>query len=203
MKERQVIVVAAVSGLLFLIALFFQPVTSAFLNVVLNWAIILTAVTLLIAIGSLVATHIRYIAIGRRGFLFSLVFIAAFTATFAFGIIRGADDARYLQVIRAIQVPLEMALLGLVALVMMSAAIKVFRVRGWSILTVSFGISALGFLFLNLGFLPVTQNSFLSVAVASLQRLPVIGARGMLIGVALGAVITSIRILFGQVVENE
>ena len=203
MKDRQVVVIASVSGILFLVALFFQPVTSSYLNVVLNWAIVLTAITLLVAISNLVITHLRYIAVGRRGFLFSLVFIAAFAATFVFGILRGSDDTQYLRWIKAIQVPLETALLGLLALVMMSAAIKIFRVRGWSILTVSFGLSALLFLFLNLGFFPIAQNSTLFVVVTALQKLPVVGARGLLIGAALGAVIAALRVLFGQVVENE
>lgn len=203
MKDRQVVVIASVSGILFLVALFFQPVTSSYLNMVLNWAIVLTAITLLVAISNLVITHLRYIAVGRRGFLFSLVFIATFAATFVFGILRGSDDTQYLRWIKAIQVPLETALLGLLALVMMSAAIKIFRVRGWSILTVSFGLSALLFLFLNLGFLPIAQNSTLFVVVTALQKLPVVGARGLLIGAALGAVIAALRVLFGPVVENE
>ena len=203
MKDRQVVVIASVSGILFLVALFFQPVTSSYLNVVLNWAIVLTAITLLVALSNLVITHLRYIAVGRRGFLFSLVFIATFAATFVFGILRGSDDTQYLRWIKAIQLPLETALLGLLALVMMSAAIKIFRVRGWSILTVSFGLSALLFLFLNLGFFPIAQNSTLFVVVTALQKLPVVGARGLLIGAALGAVIAALRVLFGQVVENE
>ena len=197
------VIIASVSGILFLVALFFQPVTSSYLNVVLNWAIVLTAITLLVALSNLVITHLRYIAVGRRGFLFSLVFIATFAATFVFGILRGSDDTQYLRWIKAIQVPLETALLGLLALVMMSAAIKIFRVRGWSILTVSFGLSALLFLFLNLGFFPIAQNSTLFVVVTALQKLPVVGARGLLIGAALGAVIAALRVLFGQVVENE
>lgn len=197
------VVIASVSGILFLVALFFQPITSSYLNVVLNWAIVLTAITLLVAISNLVIAHLRYIAVGRRGFLFSLVFIAAFAATFVFGILRGSDDTQYLRWIKAIQLPLETALLGLLALVMMSAAIKIFRVRGWSILTVSFGLSALLFLFLNLGFFPIAQNSTLFVVVTALQKLPVVGARGLLIGAALGAVIAALRVLFGQVVENE
>lgn len=197
------VVIASVSGILFLVALFFQPITSSYLNVVLNWAIVLTAITLLVSISNLVITHLRYIAVGRRGFLFSLVFIAAFAATFVFGILRGSDDTQYLRWIKAIQLPLETALLGLLALVMMSAAIKIFRVKGWSILTVSFGLSALLFLFLNLGVLPIAQNSTLFVVVTALQKLPVVGARGLLIGAALGAVIAALRVLFGQVVENE
>lgn len=65
-------------------------------------------------------------------------------------------------------------------------------------LTVSFGFSALVFLFLNLGFLRQDSNPGLSQLFSTLQRLPMVGARGLLIGVALGALLMALRVLFGQ-----
>lgn len=203
MKRNAGVLIAAISGLLFLATLFFQPRTSGYINLFLNWLIILTSVALLVAVARLIATHLRHIAVGRRGFLFSLVFILAFAATFFGGLLMGETNPDYLRWIRAVQLPLETALLGLMALVMMSAAIKVFRERGWSILTLSFGLSALVFLFLNLGFLPLGDNQVLRQSIVVIQRLPIIGARGLLIGVALGALIMGLRVLFGQVVEHE
>ena len=203
MKDRVGIIIAVVSGLLFLAALFFQPVTAAWLNLILNWVIVVTAVALMVSVARLIATHLRHIAVGRRGFLFSMIFIIAFSATLIAGIFMGEENPEYLLWIRAIQVPLETALLGLVALVMMSVAIKVFRERGWSFLTLSFGFSALVFLFLNLGFLRLNQDPSLGKVVAVVQGLPMAGARGLLIGIALGALIMGLRMLFGQVVEND
>lgn len=79
-----------------------------------------------------------------------------------------------------------------------------FRERGgWSVLTISFGISALFFLFLNLGFLNFGENPGLDRVILAIRSLPVIGARGLLIGLALGALVMGLRALFGQVVENE
>lgn len=203
MKDRQGIAIIALAGILFLLALFVQPKTSAVLNVIINWTIVLSSVALLLAVARLVATHMRHIAVGRRGFLFSLVFFAAFAAAFIGGMFMGEGNPEYLKWIRAIQLPLETALLGLLALVMMSLAVKVFRERGWSVLTISFGISALFFLFLNLGFLKSGVNPGLDRVVIALKSLPVIGARGLLIGVALGTLVMGLRVLFGQVVENE
>jgi hypothetical protein len=202
-KDRVGIIIAVVSGLLFLAALFFQPVTAAWLNLILNWVIVVTAVGLMVSVARLIATHLRHIAVGRRGFLFSMIFIIAFSATLIAGIFMGEENPEYLRWIRAIQVPLETALLGLVALVMMSVATKVFRERGWSFLTLSFGFSALVFLFLNLGFLRLNQDPSLGKVVAVVQGLPMAGARGLLIGIALGALFMGLRMLFGQVVEND
>ncbi|MDD2521905.1 MAG: hypothetical protein PHW11_03660 [Anaerolineaceae bacterium] len=203
MKQRAPVIVAAVSGLVMLAAFFFQPYTAPYLGLVLNWAIIVSSVALLVAIASLVVIHIRFIVKGRKGFLYSIVLVVAFLVTLGLGWYSGLDDPAYLAGIRAILVPLENALMALVALVLMSAAVKIFRVRGWSILTVSFGLSALVFLFLNLGFLRFEGNPGMSQVVSMIQRLPIVGARGLLIGVALGALLMALRVLFGQEVERE
>lgn len=198
MKQRTPVIVAAISGLLMLAAFFFQPFTAPYLGLVLNWAIILSSVALLVAIASLVVTHIRFIVKGRKGFLYSIVLVVAFFGTLVLGWYLGVDDSAYLEGIRTVLVPLENALMALIALVLMSAAVKIFRVRGWSMLTVSFGFSALVFLFLNLGFLRQDSNPGLSQLFSTLQRLPMVGARGLLIGVALGALLMALRVLFGQ-----
>ena len=197
MKQRTPVIVAAIAGLVMLAAFFFQPFTAPYLGLVLNWAIILSSVALLVAIASLVVTHIRFIVKGRKGFLHSIVLVVAFFGTLVLGLYLGVDDPAYLEGIRTVLVPLENALMALIALVLMSAAVKIFRVRGWSILTVSFGLSALVFLFLNLGFLRLESNPGLNQLVSTLQRLPIVGARGLLIGVALGALLMALRVLFG------
>lgn len=203
MRQRLALITAALSGSVVLLLLFFQPVAGAYLALVLNWAIIVASVALLVAIASLLVTHIRFIAVGRRGFIYSFVLITAFTATFLIGIFRGVENPGYLNWIAAFQKPLEISLLGLIALLMMSAAVKLFRVRGWSVLTVSFAISALLFLFLNLGLSDWGGNQIFSTLIAAFLRLPVIGARGLLIGVALGALLVGFRVLIGQESDNE
>lgn len=203
MKPRLPAVVAAVSGLAMLAAFFFQPVTSPYLGLVLNWAIIVSSMALLVAMASLAVTHIRFIIDGQKGFLYSIVLLVAFFSTLIIGWYRGLEDPQYLDWLRMILVPVETALMGLIALVLMSAAVKIFRVRGWSILTVSFALSALFFLFLNLGFLRHDANSTLTAVISTLQRLPLVGARGLLIGVGVGALLMALRVLFGQEVARE
>ncbi len=203
MKQRTPVIVAAISGFILLAAFLFQEFTAPYLGLVLNWAIIVSSVALLVAIASLVVTHIRFIVIGRKGFLYSIVLVVSFLATLILGWYLGLDDPDYLEGIRTVLVPLENALMGLIALILMSGAVKIFRVRGWSILTVSFGLSALLFLFLNLGFLRFDSIPGVNVIVSNLQRLPIIGARGLLIGVALGALLMGLQVLFGQEVMRE
>ena len=198
MKQRLPVIIAAISGLVILAAFFFQPFTAPYLGLVLNWAIIVSSVALLVAIAGLFVTHIRFILKGRRGFLYSIILVLTFLATLILGWYLGLDDPAYLIGIQTVLVPLENALMALIALILMSAAVKIFRVRGWSVLTISFGVSALVFLFLNLGFFQFDSVPGLGAVVSVLQRLPLIGARGLLIGLGLGALLMGLRVLFGQ-----
>ena len=203
MKQKTTLIVAIVSGLLMLGALFFQPYASPYLALMLNWLIILSSSALLVGIAGLVVNHLGFIVKARKGCLYSLVLLVSFFATIVFGIILGMDNPDFLQGLSAILLPMQTALMALIALVLMSAAIKIFRQRGWSILTVSFAVSALLFLFLNLGFVRFDSNPASQNFVAIIQGLPMIGARGLLIGVALGALLMGLRVLFGQEASDE
>ena len=203
MKQKTSLIVAIISGLLMLGALFFQAYAAPYLALVLNWLIILSSSALLVGIAGLVVNHLGLILKARKGCLYSLVLLVSFFATIIFGIVLGVDNPDFLHGLSAFLVPMETALMALIALVLMSAAIKIFRQRGWSILTVSFAVSALLFLFLNLGFVRFDSNPALQNFVAIIQGLPMIGAKGLLIGVALGALLMGLWVLFGQEAWDE
>jgi len=198
MKRPLPLIVGILSGLVVLAAMFFIPQGGGILTMVLNWVIIVAATALLVAIASLVITHLRFIASGKKGFLLSLVLVISFLATLVFGLLRGVDDPVFLKWVGAIIRPIETALLGLVALVMMSAAMKIFRERGWSALTVSFGVSAIVFLILGLGFLQNLNIPELNEVIRVVEALPMIGARGLLIGIGIGLLMMAFRVLFGM-----
>jgi len=198
MKRPLPLIVGVLSGLTVLAAMFFAPLGGSILGVVLNWVIIVAGVALFVAIASLVLTHVRFVAAGKKGFLLSLVLVISFLATLVFGLLRGVDDPIFLKWVGAVVRPIETALLGLVALIMMSAAMKIFRERGWSALTVSFGISAVIFLVLGLGFLQNLNFPALTEVIRFIERLPMIGARGLLIGIGIGLLMMAFRVLFGM-----
>lgn len=197
MKRPLPLIVGLLSGLIVLAAMFLGPQGGSVLAVVLGWVIVLAGVALLVAIASLVLTHLRFIAKGKKGFLLSLVLVISFLATLVFGLLRGVEDPLFLRFVSAIIRPIETALLGLVALVMMSAAMKIFRERGWSALTVSFGVSAIVFLILGLGFLQNLNIPVLNEVIRFVEGLPMIGARGLLIGIGIGLLMMAFRVLFG------
>jgi len=198
MKRPLPLIVGVLSGLVVLAAMFFVPQGGSILATVLNWVIIVAGVALLVAIASLVLTHLRFIVKGKKGFLLSLVLVISFLATLVFGLLRGVDNPVFLKWVGAVIRPIETALLGLVALVMMSAAMKIFRERGWSALTVSFGVSAIIFLILGLGFLQNLNFPALNEVITFVEGLPMIGARGLLIGIGIGLLMMAFRVLFGM-----
>ena len=198
MKRPLPLIVGILSSLVVLAAMFFIPLGGSILSIVLNWVIIVAGMALLVAIASLVLTHLRFIVKGKKGFLLSLVLVISFLATLVFGLLRGVDNPVFLKWVGAVIRPIETALLGLVALVMMSAAMKIFHERGWSALTVSFGVSAIIFLILGLGFLQNLNFPALNGVITFVEGLPMIGARGLLIGIGIGLLMMAFRVLFGM-----
>ena len=198
MKKGLPIAVAILSGLFVLAGLIFQPYLGPYLGLVLNWAVIVGSMALLVAIASLIIYHARSILTARKGFIFSIVILASYGLSLVGGLWLGVDNPAYLKWVGAIQRPLEVSLLGLVALIMTSAAVQVFRNRGWSPLTVSFGLSAIFFLLIALGLLQTLEVPQIATVIGYIRQLPLVGARGLLIGVAIGAVMMAIRVLLGS-----
>ena len=97
MKRPLPLIVGILSGLIVLAAMFFVPQGSGILGVVLNWVIIVAGVALLVAIASLVLTHLRFVANGKKGFLLSLVLVISFLVTLVFGLLSGVDNPVFLK----------------------------------------------------------------------------------------------------------
>ena len=197
MKKTIPVLVAAAAALFILAALILGEPLAGWLEIVLNWAVIVASAALLVAIATLILTHLRNIVRGKRGFIFSIILISTFLVSFIGALVFGVDNSAYLRWVAAIQLPLETSLLGLAALVMTAAALQIFRSRGWSLLTLTFGISALVFLVISLGLLQALNIPVLTTVINYLQRLPMIGARGLLIGIGIGALLMGLRVMLG------
>ena len=197
MKRALPVIVAIITGVFILVALVLPVSLGGYLSIVLRWAIVVGAMALLVAIAHLFLAQWRRLMRGNKGSLYSLVFVLVFLLSLAGGLVLGVDDANYRLWVASIQKPLEVSLLGLLALVMTSAIVQFYRARGWSPLTLAFGISTLVFLVIGLGFLQALNIVQLTAALHVFEQLPLIGARGLLLGVATGALLLGLRVLFG------
>ncbi|MBI4732605.1 MAG: hypothetical protein HY781_10890 [Chloroflexi bacterium] len=170
-------------------------------NTLITWAILLTAFAILLGIINLLIVHVGKITRKQKGGFYSIILIFAMLATFAIGLLAPhfppaspAFDFAF----RAVQLPVEASLMALLAVTLTYASIRLPR-RRLSVFSVIFIITGLLVLLGTaplpfLGDTPLVSDT-LRPTIA--QVLAASGARGILIGVALGALATGLRVLFG------
>ncbi len=199
MKTPLTTLVAIICGCIVLLAYFipFEPVRGIS-DLIINWAVSLAGVAMLVAIFSLIMSHWQKVRQKKAADRYSILVIFGFALTFLIGLVFGGPGtADYRNVVTFIIVPIEAGLLGALAIGLVAAGFRLYRAnRGW--MTIVFGISAILFVLLNSGVfttgldIPLVKN-----ALGVLQRLPDAGGRGILIGLALGAITAGVRIILG------
>jgi len=197
MKKIVSIVIAISTGILVIAALIFRPQFNPLLTLILRWGITIGSMAALVGIAVLIKTHFQRIAVGKRGFFFSLIVLFGFSVSFLGGMLLGVDNPAYQLWISSIQLPLEISFLGLLTLILTTTGFRLYRLKGWTPLSISFGISAVVFLIIAMGYLQGLGNPTLDRVIEFIQRLPIAGGRGILIGMALGALVVGIRVLIG------
>ncbi len=166
---------------------------------IVNGAVILAAFATLVAILGLLGAHWRKMRARRSPDRYSIFALVGFFATLVFGFyyygLGGAEEKLFfLNIVNAVQVPVEASLMAAVAVVLTLACFRLFQ-RRKGILPVVFVVSVLVFLLVNSGLLASIRS--MDVALAVLQSLPVAGGRGILLGIALGSIMAGLRIIFG------
>lgn len=168
--------------------------------VLLEWSVLLAGIAVIIGIGNLFAVHLQKITQRKPGAIYSLTLLVFFLITFVIVIAVHYDPAVeaypsliFLQNIflNGIMVPTEISLMALLAVTLLYSGVRMLR---WRIdtKTILFLVTAL-LVLISTG--PLTsQIPFIGDA---LQVFATGGARGILIGVALGTLTTGLRILLG------
>ncbi|HPH94696.1 MAG TPA: hypothetical protein PKW33_09280 [Anaerolineaceae bacterium] len=183
-------------GLLVLAGYVFSPGLDEPLKYLLNMAAILTSVATLVGVANLLSVHLKKIR-SKQNALYSVVVLASFILTILLGLLFGPAAADFKAFVTSIQFPVEASLMALLAVTLPFALIRFMQQRRNTIMAVAFGISVLVFLITSIGFLTSSNIPVINDVVAFINRLPLAGARGLLIGVALGSLTAGIRILLG------
>jgi hypothetical protein len=185
--------VAIAIGLLVLLGYFFPIGVLKDLQIeFLKTAVLLAAFALLLGIYNLFAVHLGKIREGSKGALYSFVLIASLVITLAITLI-DPDGEITSWFFNYIQVPVETSLMAVLTVSLAYATVRLLnrRLNLSSIIFVFFAFLVLlgsGPIF---GFFIPGLKSVLS------QDLAGAGARGILLGVALGTIATGLRILTG------
>lgn len=168
--------------------------------VLLQIVIVTAAVAVIIGILNLLTVHWGRLRRLERGAFYSLVVIASAAAVIVvhFLDIRTNDAAEKPisgAIFEAVQVSLESALAGLMFFFLVYAAYRMMRDR----VTISGCLFTMAVLVILGGWLPMRDLEALQNLREWLLEVPVTaGARGLLIGIALGTVTVSLRVLIGQ-----
>lgn len=189
-------VLAIASGLIVLLGYFYPIEPLLQLRILLtNWAIILAGMAVLIGLYNLVAVHMEKVRSGGMGAAYSGVLLVALVLTFGYGLVFGPQDALLRAAVDAVIVPVEASLMAILAVTLIYASIRLLR-RRVDVFSVVFLVAAVLFLVavMPTPFGPVPGDQLLAGFMNVFSQG---GARGLLIGIALGALLTGLRVLFG------
>ncbi len=195
MKKFIPALMAIFAGLLVLAGYFLRESLSPVLIVVFDWAILLGGVAVLLGIGHWAAFHFQHVRQRKHLSFFSLVALLSFLTVFVTGVIITPQSAFFRKMILNIQVPVEASLAGVLAVILAFASIRLIRVRGWSPMSIAFLASALLYLVLDVIFIRTDLGSIGQAVLDLVRRLPLAGARGILLGMALGGLVVGLRVL--------
>lgn len=200
-KRSIPIIIAVVVGLLTFLGLLLNlPPLSQVSSLLLRWASFLAAIALLIGVLNLLAVHLNRLLKGNlySGVLaLSMVTVFAFAITDLVGITQGGIDI----IFNWVQFPLEAALSSLLAFLLLFAGVQLLR-RQRNVGGVLFLLTAvlvlLSTALATSRFVPPgLANIFTRVGETISTIFVTAGMRGILLGVALGTITLSIRLLLG------
>lgn len=207
-------VVAIGAGLIVLIGYFVNlQGMMEFRLLLFQWAVIVGGVAVLVGIWNLFSVHLQKIRAKKPGSIYSLVLLFFLLLTLFLLIFPlllqnlVSDDLTQANTVSAanaiildgIIIPVEVSLMAVLAVTLIVAAIRMLRTRADlpAIVFLATAFAALLGIGLRsfLGQIPVLGDLAQSQVITNALALG--GARGILIGVALGTLTTGLRILFG------
>jgi len=199
MKAPLATIVAICSGLVILAGYFFPiPALLAVRTPMLDWAVTLSGVAGLVAIIHLMfGVHLRRLREPGSKRFFSIVVIISFLVVSITGFYFGPTHVGYQKVVTAIQVPIETSLMALLAITLSYSSLRLLQ-RQRNLMGVIFFLSVIVFLVINSGVLAFSADiPILQDLLTGFHQIPTAGARGILLGIALGSLATGVRILIG------
>jgi len=176
---------------------YFIPLLQDLRGIFLNWALILTAVVLLVGILNLLLVHIKKIRTDEKNAIYSLILVIALLVTFVIALVFGPDSQYSVFIFDHILLPVETSLVALLAIILVYVLARMFW-RGVTLFNLLFAASALFVLGVTALVAWMPSLEFLSGINAWItQVLALAGARAILMGVALGVIATGLRVLIG------
>jgi hypothetical protein len=169
-------------------------------TIILQWGVVLAAAALLLGLVNLMAVHLTKIGAQEPGWVYSALLVVALVGTLVVGLLFGQESTLTLSLFQYIQQPVEATLAGLLAVSLTLGAVRLLS-RRRDLRTTVFLVTAM-IVLLGTGPWLVGNNGgiqqIFSGARAWVSQVWAAGAaRGLLLGIALGATATGLRVLLG------
>jgi hypothetical protein len=188
--------IAIAAGLFVLAGYFFQVEALVDLQVrLIDWAIIIAGMAVLVGVVNLVAVQMEKIRARQKGSIYGALLVFSLVITFVTGLLLTPEHSVMRLVVDAVIVPVEASLMAILAVTLIYASIRLLR-RRVDMMSIIFLVVALLFLILIMPtpFGPIPGDRAMIDFLGMFSRG---GARGLLIGIALGTLLTGLRVLFG------
>jgi hypothetical protein len=193
--------VALLAGGIVLADYFFPvPLLHTVSGWLLRWSTLLAAAALLLGLLNLSLVHLNKVSLQEKGWPYSALLVILFFGTLVLGLIFGVDSRVVQPLFTYIQVPVEASLVALLAVTLTVAGFRLLSRRRDAFSLVLL-LAAL-FVLLTTGPWLVGGESAAFDLLSQLrneltQVVAPGGARGILLGVALGTIATGLRVLLG------
>lgn len=189
---------AIAAGVIVLLGYFFPGSLGSLRILLLDWAVIIAAMAVLVGIYNLAAVQMEKFRARQKGGTYGILLVISLLITFGLGLVLGPEN-QYMQLtMNAIIVPVEASLMAILAVTLIYASIRLLRRRA-DVINVVFLLAAVVFLILIMPtpFGPILGDRGTQAMIDFLGMFSGGGARGLLIGIALGTLLTGLRVLFG------
>lgn len=197
MHRRIPVIVCFVFGL-FMLVQFFVPhrLSGATYETVLDWMQIVFVFTLLVGAISYARLNAKKLSRKESGWGYNLLGLAGLVVMVILGLWKGTGEGTpFLWIFNNLQAPMQSTMFALLAFFVASAAHRGFRARSWEA-----GVLLLVAIVVMLGRVPLGNlvSHWIPDAANWILRTPSMAAkRGIYIGIGLGTISTSLRIILG------
>lgn len=188
---------AYVAGVISILGFFTRGTFADMAGVLAQWVAVLVGFALLVGLGNLMKVHIGRAIRREAGWFYSLIMVASALVVVALGLLGGGPgDASVAWVFQWIYQPLGAAVFSLLAFFLTTALFRALRLRSAEAV-----VLLVAALVIVIGQAPFGATPPFDVAASVKDWLldyPVLaGIRAIILGVAFGAVATSLRALLG------
>lgn len=197
MKNEVPIAIAFVAGMLMIISLFVpHPLISTPASIARQWAIIITAFAYVLGVANILRISIHTVRKRKGDWAYKLALVVSLVTVASLGILKGIETGSLFDwVYLNIYVPMQATMFSLLAFYIASAAYRAFRARSLeaTFLLVTAAV-------VMIGRVPIGEriwNGFPDLTEWIMEVPNMAAKRGIMIGAALGAISTGLKMILG------